>query len=628
MKLRFFAIIIIILAIQTKTIFAQLSYPIIQDVGLDSTINWLKQNLSQDTTIGFLDATNQAMDLAKNSNDNEAIGQLYSVIASWKDFFGAYHKDTVLKNSELSVQYLEKSDNSALLGTAYRTLSIDYLNANRINEANKILFKAIDLYQSIDDPLGEANINRTLSLISSISEDYKRSIEYGNMAIPVFQEYEDHYKHAVTLMNLIEPYRKFGDLDQSQKVAEECIQIVDEHVPEEIYLLARAYAFKGETSFEQNKLDQSQDESQKAFDIVSNALGEDRAASYLTGVADVNMAKGNLLKARDQYLFILKNEDNEGMTITPLYDKLQECYTKLGDFQESAKYQGLSFSNQRKMLEDKIKNLEEESLIKYESGKKDQAIAAQQTELSQRRRIQTLSYVAGGLLALLLLGVTYNYRRTKRISQQLKIKNDENELLLKEIHHRVKNNLEIVSGLLELQSAQIDDQDIKKAMRASQNRVQAMGILHQKLYQGTNLGSIEMKDYFINLSEGVLDSFDADQQIKIELAMENLELDIDTAVPIGLIVNELLTNALKYAFNNNEKGLIQIELLENNHQLYLSVKDNEMELPPDFKSEETQSLGYRLIHAFSNKLNAVLDIKSNASGTQVALKIPQLKKAS
>ena len=90
-------------------------------------------------------------------------------------------------------------------------------------------------------------------------------------------------------------------------------------------------------------------------------------------------------------------------------------------------------------------------------------------------------------------------------------------------------------------------------MIASQNRVQSMGIIHQKLYQGENLGSIEMKDYFMNLGEGILDTFNAEDQVKIECAMDNLELDVDTAVPIGLMSMNLLTNALKYAFQKMER---------------------------------------------------------------------------
>ncbi len=157
----------------------------------------------------------------------------------------------------------------------------------------------------------------------------------------------------------------------------------------------------------------------------------------------------------------------------------------------------------------------------------------------------------------------------------MQTKNAENELLLKEIHHRVKNNLEVVSSLLALQSAQIDDPNTKEAMLEGQNRVHSIGIVHQKLYQGKNLGAIEMKEYFLNLSESILDSFGAEERIKIELAMEKLDVDIDTAVPLGLIVNELLTNTLKYAFPERQKGNVRIRLEKKaNGSLHLEVSDN------------------------------------------------------
>jgi len=126
-----------------------------------------------------------------------------------------------------------------------------------------------------------------------------------------------------------------------------------------------------------------------------------------------------------------------------------------------------------------------------------------------------------------------------------------------------------------LQSAQIDDPNTKEAMQAGQNRVHSIGIVHQKLYQGENLGHIEMKDYLINLSESILDSFGADKRVTVECAMDQLEVDIDTAVPLGLIVSELLTNTLKYAFPEGQKGKVQIKLQrQTNGVLHLEVSDN------------------------------------------------------
>jgi two-component sensor histidine kinase len=198
-----------------------------------------------------------------------------------------------------------------------------------------------------------------------------------------------------------------------------------------------------------------------------------------------------------------------------------------------------------------------------------------QEELKRQRNIR--NYAFGVLIIVLLFSVVAYIQRNK-IAREKKRSDKlvaDKELLLREIHHRVKNNLEIVSSLLALQSAQIVDPDTKEAMQDGQNRVHSIGIVHQKLYQGENLGTIEMKDYFINLSESILDSFGPERRVTVEFAMETLNVDIDTAVPLGLIVNELLTNTLKYAFPNNQNGLVVIKLEQQNSGiLHLEVSDN------------------------------------------------------
>lgn len=173
----------------------------------------------------------------------------------------------------------------------------------------------------------------------------------------------------------------------------------------------------------------------------------------------------------------------------------------------------------------------------------------------------------------------------------------------------------MVKSLIALQSAKLEDGASKEAMLASQNRVQSMGIIHQKLYQGENLGSIEMKDYFINLSEGVLDTFNAEEKVKIECAMEQLNLDVDTAVPIGLIVNELLTNALKYAFPEGSKGKIDISLKHENEGLLLKVADNGIGKSEKVKPMGT-GFGTQLIQLLTQQLDGTIT-ENNTAGTTI-----------
>ena len=210
----------------------------------------------------------------------------------------------------------------------------------------------------------------------------------------------------------------------------------------------------------------------------------------------------------------------------------------------------------------------------FDLANKEGTILLQETLIKKQRARQTLIILIAALLLLLLL-LSYKAIQNKfKVNRILQRQNEEKAFLLKEIHHRVKNNLEIVSSLLSLQSAQIHDSDVLEAMRESQHRVHSMGMIHQKLYMGENLAAVEMKDYFGHLGDYIINAFGAEDRITLKVDMDSLELDVDMAIPVGLIVNELLTNALKHAFPNARKGKITIGLREMGKKLRLDVIDD------------------------------------------------------
>jgi two-component sensor histidine kinase len=275
----------------------------------------------------------------------------------------------------------------------------------------------------------------------------------------------------------------------------------------------------------------------------------------------------------------------------------------------------------------------EQLTIQYETSKKDQDLKLQKQniallqEQNMAQQTQRNALIGGTILLLSLLGLGYNRYRIKQISsrklegqqKEINAKNislqhlvTEKEWLLKEIHHRVKNNLQIVMSLLNSQSAYLEDDAAMLAIRDSQHRVQAISLIHQKLYQSDNLSAIAMQLYIGELVEYLRDFFDTGQRIRFDTQIEAIALDVSYAVPLGLILNEAITNGIKYAFPLGREGLITIAFKHRyGHRYLLSVSDNGVGLPANFDSKQTHSLGMSLMRGLSEEIDGSFSLESH-----------------
>jgi two-component sensor histidine kinase len=177
--------------------------------------------------------------------------------------------------------------------------------------------------------------------------------------------------------------------------------------------------------------------------------------------------------------------------------------------------------------------------------------------------------------------------------------------LLKEIHHRVKNNLTVISSLLDLQSSTIENKEAKIALQESQNRVRSIALIHQRLYQNEEMATLEIKGFVEDMYREIATVFN-NPEIKVNASFNipEIHLDLDTAVPLGLIINELFTNSFKYAFTKAQQGNINIGLQKIDEGNYnLTYTDNGPGLPPGFNFETSKTLGFRLIKILSKQLS-------------------------
>jgi len=273
----------------------------------------------------------------------------------------------------------------------------------------------------------------------------------------------------------------------------------------------------------------------------------------------------------------------------------------------------------------------EELQVKYQSEEKENKIALlnQQTKLEQANLkeatlIKNVTIAAIGAM-IVIAGLLYrqtrmrkkNNNRLRNVLNEKERVLDEKEWLLKEIHHRVKNNLQIVMSLLNSQSAFIDNQAALTAIHDSQHRVHAMSLIHQKLYNTENVSSIDMSFYIRELSSYLNESFNTQRNIRFHFDLESLEIDVSQAVPLGLILNEAITNALKYAFPERENGSISISLKKlDEHQCLLAISDNGIGMPS--RNKKTGSLGMSLMEGLSEDLGGKFTIENN-HGTMVRI---------
>ncbi|MCC7558705.1 MAG: PAS domain S-box protein [Methanobacteriaceae archaeon] len=207
----------------------------------------------------------------------------------------------------------------------------------------------------------------------------------------------------------------------------------------------------------------------------------------------------------------------------------------------------------------------------------------------------------------------------KKLEKRLKKSLDEKDLMMKEIHHRVKNNLMVIQSLLNLQSRYIKDPAVLNIFKESQNRAKSMALIHQRLYQSKDLKRIDFGEYAQALAIDLFNSYITDyNKINLDINVESVMLDINTSIPLGLILNEILSNSLKYAFPKDKKGNIKVEFLSKNSHYELIVSDNGIGLPADFDLEKSDSLGFKLIYGLSDQINAEVKVNKD-NGTEIEI---------
>lgn len=468
-----------------------------------------------------------------------------------------------------------------------------YVDNNSIEKGIEKYFKALDSYKKIKDTVGMANVHANLGF--------------------TYIDTKEFYKAE---LHLLEQGRLDSLLDTQ-------------------YGLGFFTDFMGYLRQSEEKYEEAISWYKKAIDIRSNLSSHYNLCESIISMGNVLSDMGRYKEAIPYALEVLKYQElHQSLSQeSSAYDILYNCYEKLDNhklaLQYHKQYKSLSDSIYNK---NKIKALAEgEAKLKKADLDAEINILNKENELNELKLGEQKLIIIAAILGLFLLTfvsviVIKLYNNIKKKNEQVKSALKDKDILLREIHHRVKNNLQVISSLLSLQSRQISDVHVLQAINEGRNRVRSMALIHQNLYQTENLTGVDVHQYLDKLVSELFNSYNIKQNdISLDLSVDNLNLDVDTMIPLGLVINELVSNCLKHAFDKKDNGNINISLEEQDQKLILKVSDNGIGIK-EHTFKNSKSFGNRLIKAFSQKLKADFSIKSD-NGTHITMIINNYIKA-
>ena len=583
----------------------------------------------------------EALDRSVAIDDQVYQAIFNKALGAWHGYHG--DSDSSLYFFEEAKKLYKLSNHIEGVADITNNIGYNYFVRAQYKEAIPYYLEAANIYDSIGSKEKYASSLTNMGMVYQANNEEEKALEKyyeSNRVIGSDQINRDNIRTFVNIAALYNRMKKYDSAIVYFKRVIEFSQSVKN-------IRALSYSYNNiAASYEgNNQMDKALESAQKAYSYkvqLNDSIGMVTSLSSLSGISNNINKPRESIRYGEMGLEINKRTKVSLLQMDLLF-KLGMAYNQIGKYKKSA-----DFYNQYIIYKDSIDRIQEKAEIaelmeKYESSQKEQEIvklqlekkeadlAIQKAELAIQKsdNQRNLLLLSVGLFIILVAFFMYRNRQKQKTNRLLEEKNmaisnslHEKEVLLKEIHHRVKNNLQIVSSLLNLQLDSLEDPNAMEAIKEGQNRVKSMALIHQKLYMQENLAGINTKEYLEALSESIFSSYNQlSERVTLSADVEDLDLEIDTIIPIALIVNELITNSIKYAFPENMIGKISVTLKRMGEVLRLEVADDGVGM--NAKSDGT-SFGMKLVRSLARKLKATVSTES-FRGTKVQLDISRFK---
>ncbi len=576
--------------------------------------------------------------LINNLQDNGELDEAYRVLLQvgrefdlekniafkirWFDARGVIYRNqahytSAIMSLQKGVEMAEKRKESHLLPDLYNHLGVVYRRVDQYEKALEFHIKALEASREQED---ETNVSKALNSIGNVNfylNKYDEALQYFNEAIAIERKRGSQKGIAINLNNI-------GEIYQKQEMYDEAI---------ELFIESKAINEKINNQYGIEVCCLSLGNTYKAMERYNEALSYYSQALQI-GTADRRLAIETNINVGELYsLMGLEDKAQEHlnlalqaaikkqlMTLVQLsYEKLFEHYIRTGNTDKALESHTRSHRYHDSLQESNSHRDIELMQAQFDTERKESHIQI----LKQEKERQYLTFVSIGITVLALALVIVIVFSTKTIktkrknNQELRQSLQEKELLISEIHHRVKNNLALISGLVQLQSINIEDGNTQKALDDLQHRIKAISLVYDSLYQSDTLAHCDMGELLRSLVRSIQNIHDEEEDVTIQLDLEQVILEPNSAIPLAIIFNELITNAFLHSLQDFAEGNLWVQMKREGEEIIGIVANNGKKLPENFNLETEKSLGLMLVKIYTQQLKGSIQI-SEISGYNTA----------
>lgn len=607
-----------------------------------NNLNYLEQGLSTARELGHLYYESEMLNL---------IGTSHYYLGDYDSALTLYHQGMEVLKLMDSEQYEAEVRIPLLHSTLLMNIGVMLKIRGNFQDALEYYQQSLNIRQRLGNKSGLAIAYVNIGNLHVSAKSDNKALEYFTKAEELYRELDEIYGQAAALNNMALIYRRRNELTTALNFFERALEKY--RTIEHSMNISRCYTNIGLVYHDFEDYDRALDYFALS-QVIKNEL-EDRsgiAANFLY-MADTYTVLGQLERAVTYYNKAKDIYDDLKSVKHQLlcYEGLADVYAELGDYANAYLYKDMFVELNATLQTEEIAKQLAAQEARYASSEREKELAIKDLELAakssliRQRQVQLWVLIAGFLLMVAIAIIfIQRFRIESRFHKQLEAQNEElrrtyddlkatvvskeeKEAMVKEIHHRVKNNLQIISSLINLQANVVDDLRAERMLREVQNRVLSMAMLHEQLYRAPDIARVSIENYLRTILDNLLLIFSDKELVRYEIRVEVSHFTVDTLIPLGLLVNEVVTNSLKYAFKGKESGLITVILEPVTERLCrLVISDDGVGFDQDSGREQQGSIGMELIETFVSQMDGEMKLSSE-NGTRLEVEFaPILRK--